>query len=89
MDDAQVVDVRQGVGHSGADHCQFIQRDRAVPDPAPEVLPLNQFHSEERTRLLRHAGVYSGVEQSHEAGVVQGGEQLDLGFLTLQLVRVG
>ena len=89
VDDAQRMDVGEGIGDPRADDGHLVQGHRAVADPGAQVLAAHQFHGQEGPRLIGNPGVYPGVEQCHEAGMVQGGQQLDLGLLTAQFVRIG
>ncbi|MCB5294531.1 hypothetical protein BJQ90_03999 [Arthrobacter sp. SO3] len=89
VDDAERVHIGQGIRDPGPDDRDLIQRQRAVPDPGPEVLPIHKFHGQERPWFLGDAAVRAGVEECHQARMVQGCQQLDLGFLTPEFVRVG
>ncbi len=89
VDDAERVHVGEGVGHAGSDDGDLSQRQRTVPDPGPEILPVHEFHGQERPGFLRDAGVRSGVEEGHQARMVQGGQEFNLRFLAPEFVRVG
>ena len=89
VDDAERVHVGQGVRHAGSDDRDLIQRQRAVPDPGPEVLPVHQFHGQEGPGFLGDPGVCAGVEEGHQARMVQRCQQFNLGFLTPEFVGIG
>ena len=71
VDDAKRMNVGQGVGHAGSDDCQFVQGEGTVPDPGPEVLAVHQLHGQEGPGLVLNPAVNPGVEEGHQARVVQ------------------
>ncbi|CAH0306436.1 hypothetical protein SRABI26_04700 [Arthrobacter sp. Bi26] len=88
VDDAEPVDVSEGVGYPCADHGQLVQRQGTVADPGPQILAVYEFHGQEGPGFVGNPGVRPDVEQRHQAWMAQGCQQLDLCLLAAKLVRI-
>ena len=89
MHDAPPVDIRKGgrdIRSDPGNKCWF---GSAIEQFAAQVDSVHEFEHEERSAMIAHSTLRDSVEQGHQAGGVEGGEQLHLIALSTHVVGIG